>query len=391
MTVGKGGACGLPVRIAARSGAGIRSSCVHLEAPTGPGPVARLSLYICEGPQVRFALSRDGVASAKPLLQLTPSDANRSESERAQTVKRTAAMLWGIVVLAATAAGAENEAKKAAPHPLPLHTIEGTSGIFLTDTAYFANTPAGDGWFGLPSAAVSGVRLGHKFLQAYTVTANVFKRVELGYSYMHLGLGDWPSDVRRATGLHPETSTRLHTLSARAMVVKEGSFGSPWTPAITAGLRYKHNASVSDIDDDLNGTCQAIGVRDDDGWEPTLTASKMFKGILPKPFILSAGLRRTKATHIGLCGFSDDYHTVLEGSAVFFVTDRLLLGAEYREKPDELNRIPGLVGKEDDWWDIVFCYIVNDHLTVSGGYAHLGKVLNHDENASWALQLKWEF
>ena len=114
MTVGKGGACGLPVRIAARSGAGIRSSCVHLEAPTGPGPVARLSLYICEGPQVRFALSRDGVASAKPLLQLTPSDANRSESERAQTVKRTAAMLWGIVVLAATAAGAENEAKKAA-------------------------------------------------------------------------------------------------------------------------------------------------------------------------------------------------------------------------------------------------------------------------------------
>ena len=304
-------------------------------------------------------------------------------------------VLWAAALLMASAAAAgeapEPTKKPASPLPIPLHTIEGTSGVFITDTAYFANPPEGDAWLGKPSVAVSGVYLGRKALCATTVTQNIAGRLELGYSYMHLRLGDWPSDVRRATGLHPRDSVGMHTLSARAMLVREGDWGRKWMPAVTAGVRYKHNEHIWDVDDDLLGTCGNIGIRDNDGFEGTLTASKMVTGVLPRPFILSAGLRCTDAAQIGLLGFTRDRQVVFEGNAVFFVTDRLLLAAEYRQKPDKLDRCLNLVGAEHDWWTLAAAYIVNNHMTVSGGYGHFGNILNHEENASWALQVKWEF
>ena len=294
-------------------------------------------------------------------------------------------------LLAGSLAAAGEAAKKTSAPPLPLHTIEGTSGVFITDTAYLANPPEGDSPVGKPSFSFSGVRLGHKNLWAAGVTTNFFKRVELGYSFMRLGLGDWPSDVRRATTLPCRSSVGMHTLSARAMLVEEGGFGLKWTPAVTAGARYKHNEDIWDIDDDLVGTCGNIGIRDNDGFEGTLTASKMFVGILPKPFILSAGARLTDAAQIGLLGFTRHYHLVFEGNAIFFVTDRLLVAGEYRQKPDELDRCLDLVGAEHDWWTVAAAYVVNDHMTVSGGYGHFGNILNHEANAVWALQAKWEF
>ena len=300
-------------------------------------------------------------------------------------------VLWAAALLAAARASAGEPEAKPSPPPIPLHTIEGTSGVFITDTAYFANLPEGEGQFGKPSFSFSGVRLGHKHLWSAGVTTTFFRRFELGYSFMRAGLGDWASDVRRATGLRTRSSVGMHTVSARVMLVREGEWGLPCMPAITAGARYKHNEDIWSIDDDLQGTCGNIGVRDNDGFEGTLTASKMFVGVLPRPFILSAGARLTDAAQIGLLGFTRHYQVVCEGNAVFFVTDRLLVAAEYRQKPDKLDRCLNLVGAEHDWWTLAAAYIVNDHMTVSGGYGHFGNILNHEENASWALQVKWEF
>ena len=294
--------------------------------------------------------------------------------------------------LITSVAGAGEVAQRPSSPPLPFHTVEGTSGVFLTDTAYFANLPEGDHWLGLPSLSISGVMLRHKHLEALSVTTNLFKRVELGYALEHLTLGNWPRDVRRATGLSvSRDSVTLNTVNSRLMLVKEGDWDLKWLPAVTAGLRYKHNHGIWDIDRDLIGCCKHIGVENNDGWDATLTASKTFVGILPKPIILSAGLRSTKAAQTGFLGFADDRSTVFEGSAVFFLTDRLSVGGEYRQKPDELDRVPGLVGREDHWWDLALGYIANDRLTVCAGYANLGSVLNHDEDNVWAVQIKFEF
>ena len=279
-------------------------------------------------------------------------------------------------------------APPASPPPLPFTTVEGNGGVFITPMAYLVNPSQGDQWLGLPSGVFSFASIGDKSFVSTGVTMTFFKRIELGFAHESLGLGSWPKDVLKATGMDLGTQTvRMNTFSLRGMIVEEQG----WMPAVTVGAHFKFNENIWDVDDDLGGACKALGVEKDEGWEGTLTVSKTFTGILPRPFILSVGIRNTDAAQTGLLGFTGHRDTVLEANAVFFLTDRLLLGAEYRQKPDRLKRIPGLVGREDDWWTVCLGYIVNDRMTIAGGYGNFGNVLNHKENGVWALQVKYEF
>lgn len=274
--------------------------------------------------------------------------------------------------------------------PLPLHTIEGTSGVFVTDTAYFANVPQ-KGWFGHPSAALIAARMSHgRHLEVATLTTTFFKRIEVGYSHMNFGLGEWPRDCERLTGIRPLDQIRLHTLSLRGNIIQEGEWGK-WTPAVTVGARYKHNQDTNRLNRQLGGACRALGVRDNDGVEFTATASKTFVGILPKPFILSATLRNTDAANIGLFGFTGHRTTLFEASAVFFITDRLLFATEFRQKPDPLKRVPGLIGREGHWYTAAFGYILSPRCIVAAGVGNFGNVANHREPFTPAVELKWEF
>lgn len=62
-----------------------------------------------------------------------------------------------------------------------------------------------------------------------------------------------------------------------------------------------------------------------------------------------------------------------------------------RQTPDELKRVPRVLGNEDDWWTIAAAYLANDRLTLSPACANLGTVLNHEEPAALWLQAKYEF
>jgi hypothetical protein len=116
---------------------------------------------------------------------------------------------------------------------------------------------------------------------------------------------------------------------------------------------------------DLAGTLRAIGITDNDGFDFTLYASKMITA-LPRPVIITAGLRSTKAAHIGLLGFTDERQVVAEGSVCVLITDRVIGAFEYRQKPNEYRKVPGLVEREDDWWTLCAGYVFNDHFTVAG-------------------------
>jgi len=75
---------------------------------------------------------------------------------------------------------------------------------------------------------------------------------------------------------------------------------------------------------------------------------------------------------------------------VVFVTDRLLLAAEYKQMPNDYTPIP-LIKKSGDWWTLDAAYVVSSHMTVAVGYGHFGGVLNHDANGVWGITTKWEF
>jgi hypothetical protein len=155
-------------------------------------------------------------------------------------------------------------------------------------------------------------------------------------------------------------------------------------------VHAKFNDTITRINNDLGGVLRAIGIENDHGVDYTLYASKLFKS-LPAPLLLNAGLRATKAAHIGLLGFTSDYKYVFEGNAVLFLTGNFALAAEYRQKPNEYQPIGDLVKAEADWWTFDAAYVVNNHFTVAAGYGHFGGVLNHTANGVWGITNKFEF
>jgi hypothetical protein len=298
-----------------------------------------------------------------------------------------------LIVLGAAHARAEDTpaappAQPEKPAPLPLHQIEGSGGIFSTLSAYIVNPPRGGEPVGRPSVGFAYVHLGNgRALEAFTLTETPWKRLELGYASDRLDLGDLPQDVERATGVRlRDHGVRLDVLSARLQVVPEGAS----VPAITLGVHYKTNDGIGRIDRDLGGALRATGIEDTSGVDYTLYASKLIKS-LPAPLLLNAGLRATKAAHIGLLGFTGDYQYVFEGSAVLFVTGNFALAVEYRQKPNEYRPIGSLVQGEADWWTFDAAYVVNSHVTLAAGYGRFGGVLNHTANGVWGITTKFEF
>ena len=280
--------------------------------------------------------------------------------------------------------------------PLPLHTVEGNSGVFITSTAYLANPPEEGQTFGLPSVSGSLALMEEKDFESMAVTENLFGTIEFGYAVERLGLADWPDKVYDVTGgTRVEHAVWLHNFNARWMAIAEGSFDQGWMPAVTVGAHFKWNDGVSKVNRQLGGLCSTLGVDSTSGVEFTVVATKTITNLLERPIIVSAGLRNGDAIHTGLLGFGDSRKTTFEGSVIVFLTDQLAFATEYRQKSDLCDSFSAggedLVMSEDDWWDLALAYVVDDHLTVSGGYANFGNILNNEEDGVFAIQCKYEF
>jgi hypothetical protein len=283
-------------------------------------------------------------------------------------------------------------AKADKPAPLPLHQIEGNGGIFSTLSAYIVNPPRDGEPVGRPSVGFSFVDIGHgQNLEALTLTESPWKRLELGFGWNNLDLGDLPLAIKDATTVSiTRQEVQLYNANARLQLFKEGEFDQKWIPALTAGVHLKHNDGISQINSDLGGALGAHGITQHEGVDFTLYASKLFTQ-LPRPVLLEAGGRATKGVWNGLGGFTDRYSFLFEGNVVVFVTGNFALAAEYKQQPNTYNPIGNLVKAEGDWWTLDAAYVVNKNLTFAVGYGHFGNVLNHEANAVWGVTTKWEF
>jgi hypothetical protein len=293
---------------------------------------------------------------------------------------------------ATNAAAVTTAAPAEKPAPLPLHEIEGNGGIFSTLSAYIVNPPRDGEPVGRPSVGFAFVDIGHgQNLEALTLTESPFKRVELGFGYNNLDLGDLPQAILRETTVNiTRQNVQLYNFNGRVELLTEGEFDQKWLPALTVGAHYKHNDGLGEIDDELGGALSKNGLTHHDGVDSTLYASKLITQ-LPRPVLLELGGRVTSGVWNGLGGFTSKYSFLFEGNVVVFVTSKLALAAEYREQPDEYKPVGNLVRSEGDWWTLDAAYVVNNHLTLALGYGHFGGVLDHDANGVWGLTTKWEF
>jgi hypothetical protein len=283
--------------------------------------------------------------------------------------------------------------------PLPFHCIEGYGGGAITPMAYLVNPGPKDCVFGKPAFALTVGNLGDKQLEAITVTETLYDRIELGYGADRASLGDLPTDIHEETDMNAESgSVWLHNFNVRYLLVKEDTClaGLP-LPAVTAGIHFKYNDGVAQINNNLGNVLNTIGYRANNGVDFTLTATKNFAKLVGRPLFITAGLRESEAAQIGLLGFGDTYHLTFEGNIVFMPTDRIAIGFELRQKVDPYDTIassePGemLVGPENNWYSVCAGYILNQHTTLCAGWGHFGNVVDSEANNAWLMQLKYEF
>ncbi|MEI7591304.1 MAG: DUF3034 family protein [Deltaproteobacteria bacterium] len=276
--------------------------------------------------------------------------------------------------------------------PLPLHQIEGNGGVLTTLSAYIVNPPRNGEPVGRPAIGTGFISLNSgRYLLPTTLTWSPWERIELGYGADWYTIGSLATAVNNATGIDLNTKNLwLHNFNARFQLVKENDFGQKWVPAITGGVHYKYNSGYDSINNQLGGALSSLGITSNQGVDFTLYGTKLLT-FLPRPLLLNAGLRATRGVELGLLGFTNEYQFLFEGNAAIFLTDWLILAAEYRMQPNNYNTIPGVVGRSSDWITIDLAWVVNKHLTIAGGWGHFGNVANEQANGVWGLTAKYEF
>jgi len=140
---------------------------------------------------------------------------------------------------------------------------------------------------------------------------------------------------------------------------------SPWGQW-SAGLQHKQNREYT--------VPEAVGSEDDTGTDFYLGGSKLFfAAIAGRNLLVNGTLRATKANQGGLLGFGGDrnngYEAMAEGSVSLFLTRQWLVGAEYRQKPDNLG-----FATEDDWWDVFVAWVPDRRISVTAAWVDLGEV-----------------
>ena len=206
----------------------------------------------------------------------------------------------------------------------------------------------------------------------------------------------WRLRNAAARSIINQDEVQLHNFNARFQILKEGEFDQKWIPAVTAGVHYKYNDGISEINNELKETpvrtCWQCwrSSRQQTAWISRSTPPRCSRNCRARCWWNSAGAR-PRASGTDWADSPTVTSFVFEGNVVVFVTGNFALAAEYKQQPRDYTAIGSLVGKEGDWWTLDAAYVVNKHLTLAAGYGHFGNVLNNEANGVWGITTKWEF
>jgi hypothetical protein len=136
-------------------------------------------------------------------------------------------------------------------------------------------------------------------------------------------------------------------------------------PLLSAGIQHKrlHDPLVADL----------LGAKEDKGTDVYLAASKLHLGAAGGfNWLWNIALRSTDANQTGLLGFGAEGQSrdlVWEASTAILFGRHVALGAEYRQKPDNL------APKEDDWKSVFVAWFPNKNISVTAAYLDLGEIV----------------
>lgn len=236
-------------------------------------------------------------------------------------------------------------------------SVEGAAGGGLASWALIAGNETRDGIGGGVHATVAA--LPDFSLVSAGAAVGVFDRLELSYAHQRF-------DTRAAgaaLGLGRGFAFSQDVIGAKLRVAGDALWDQDSVmPQIAVGMQHK----VAD----QRAVIHAIGGRQAVGTDVYVSATKV---LLAQSLVVDGTVRFTKANQFGLLGFGGDRDAArsaqFEGSAGMLVTTRLLLGAEYRTKPDNLR-----FASEDDSYDLFAAWAVARHVSLTAAYVDLGDI-----------------
>ncbi len=253
-------------------------------------------------------------------------------------------------------------------------SLEGAGGGGLASWATITGyeTPEGVG----ANAHATYVKTDDYELRSAGAAVGFFDRLELSYARQDFDTGATGGKL----GLGDGFTFRQDVWGAKLKLVGDAVYDQDrMLPQIAVGVQHKTNNQGAIV--------RAVGGKDDEGTDYYLAATKV---LLANSLVLNGTVRATKANQTGLLGFggdrNDDYSAQFEGSAGWLVSKRLLIGAEYRSKPNNLG-----FAKEDDWADLFAAYAVNKHLSITAAYVALGDIATFEKQRGLYLSVQAGF
>lgn len=250
--------------------------------------------------------------------------------------------------------------------------IEGSAGGGLVPWAVLAGYASDEEWGG--TVTLSRAEVDDFTLDVTGAAVNWRNRVEVSIARQTLDL-----DTLGAALGEDELSQDVLGLKVRLFGdVLYGDYGQ-WS----LGLQHKRQREF-DIP-------RAIGAEDDQGTDVYLSASKLFfAAVADRNLLVNATVRGTRANQGGLLGFggdrNDGYEAVVETSIAVLLNRSWVVGAEYRQKPDNLG-----FATEDDWWDGFVAWVPDRRLSITAAWVNLGDIAGLEDQQGPYLSLQGSF
>ncbi|MBW8078430.1 MAG: DUF3034 family protein [Gallionella sp.] len=246
--------------------------------------------------------------------------------------------------------------------------IEGSAGGGITPWALIAGLETNHQIGG--SVSCTQVAPQDFRLDSCGLAIGIDDRVEFSADQLRLNLGNTV----------PGQSIRLEVFGAKVRLFGDALLDqNHWWPQVALGVQWKHN-------EDFNLVPRALGATHANGLDVYLSATKIWlAGPFDHTWLADVTLRESEANQIGLLGFGGDlggYHLLAEGSLGVFLTDHVVLGGEYRQKPNNLSAF-----REDDWQDIFLAYFPIKNLSITAAFANLGNIANKSGQRGYYVSL----
>jgi hypothetical protein len=250
-------------------------------------------------------------------------------------------------------------------------TIEGSGGGGLATWATISGMGTGRA-VGV-SAHVTGLELPDFRLDTHGLAIGIHDRVELAYARQNFNT----RQAGAALGLGRGFQFNQDIFSAKVRLAGDLVYGPALLPQISVGAEHKRGLD--------GGLVRAVGARQSVGTDFTLSATKLFLGA---SILASAAVRFTKANQFGLLGFGGDKNArrsmQFEGSLGLMLSPRLLVGGEWRTRPDNLA-----FACESDAKDLFAAWAISRRVTLTAAYVDVGSVATfaHQRGGLLSLQL----